>query len=316
MSQPKAQKSKVWPRTNPPRSSLFDRGFDVINTLFIVIVVILIGYPLLFVLSASISDPAAVSGGRMWLWPVDITFEGFRTVFNNEAIWTGYKNTIIYTLSGVVLHLAILLPAAYALSRRELMGKTLIVWVILFTMLFSGGLIPTYLVVRDLGMLNTIWAIIVPNVVGAWAILVARAFFKQTVPEELAESAKVDGASDFSIFLRIALPLSAPIIATMALFHGVGLWNQYFGALIYLNDEAKYPLQLILRQILIVNQIGETAGTEATSAGSIDSLAEQIETAELIKYAVMIVAALPLLIVYPFIQRFFVKGVLIGSVKE
>lgn len=304
------------PRLQMPRTSRFDRGFDVVNVIFMIVVVIAVGYPLLFVMSASISDPSAVGDGDMWLWPVDITLDGFRKVFSYTAIWNGYKNTIIYTLSGVALHLVILLPAAYALSRKELMAKTLIVWVILFTMLFNGGLIPTYLVIKQLGMLNTIWAIIVPNVVGAWAILVARAFFKVNIPEQLTESAKIDGASDFSIFVRIAIPLSAPIIATMALFHGVGLWNQYFGALIYLHDESKYPLQLILRQILVINQIGENASTQSTEAGSVESLAEQIKTAELIKYAVMIVAALPLLIVYPFIQRFFVKGVLIGSVKE
>lgn len=299
-----------------PKTSRFDRGFDLVNIIFMTIVVILIGYPLLFVLSASVSDPSAVGDGKMWLWPVDTTLAGFKKVFSYTAIWNGYKNTIIYTVSGVALHLAVLLPAAYALSRKELMAKTLIVWIILFTMLFNGGMIPTYLVVKQLGMLDTIWAIIVPNVVGAWAILVARAFFKQNIPDQLNESAKIDGASDIAIFTRIAIPLSAPIIATMALFHGVGLWNQYFGALIYLHDESKYPLQLILRQILVINQIGENASTQSTEAGGVESLAQQIKTAELIKYAVMIVAAFPLLVVYPFIQRFFVKGVLIGSVKE
>lgn len=298
------------------KSSRLDRGFDVINVIFVVIVAVVVGYPLVFVLSASISDPAAVSSGRMWLWPVDVTLAGFRKVFENDAIWRGYLNTIIYTISGVALHLAVLLPCAYALSRRELVGKTVIVWIILFTMLFNGGLIPTYLVVKGLGMLDTLWAIIVPNVVSAWSILVARAFFKQTVPDELTESAKVDGATDFSIFFRIALPLSIPIIATMALFHGVGLWNEYFKALIYLNDSEKYPLQLVLRQILIVNQVSATANNQTVDAGTIESLAQQIKTAALIKYAVMIVSALPLLIVYPFLQRFFVKGTLIGSVKE
>lgn len=297
-------------------TSRFDRGFDIINIVFIVVVVIVIGYPLVFVASASISDPAAVTSGRMWLWPVDVTFNGFKKVFENNDIWRGYLNTIIYTVSGVALHLAILLPCAYALSRRELAGKTVIIWIILFTMLFNGGMIPTYIVVKDLGMLNTLWAIIVPGVVSAWSILVARAFFKQSVPDELTESARVDGAGDFAIFFRIALPLSIPIIAVMGLFHGVGLWNEYFKALIYLNDSEKYPLQLVLRQILIINHVSGNANNQTVDAGTIESLAEQIKTAELIKYAVMIVSALPLLIVYPFLQRFFVKGVLIGSVKE
>lgn len=237
------------------RFTLSDRGFDWINTIFLLIILVLIVYPLVFVLSASISDPQAVSSCRMWLWPVDITFKGYERVFANDAIWLGYKNTIIYTFVGTAIHLFVLLPCAYALSRKELMAKKLILWFILFTMLFNGGLIPTYLVVQSLGMLDTMWAIIIPNVVGAWSILVARAFFQQSIPDQLVEASKIDGASDFYIFIRVVLPLSLPIIAVMALFHAVNLWNQYFNALIYLSDRDKYPLQLILREILVVNQM-------------------------------------------------------------
>lgn len=294
---------------------LSDKGFDVLNTIFVTIIVILIVYPLIFVLSASISSPAAVNTGKMWLWPVDISFNGFKTVFQNEAIWSGYRNTIIYTVVGTILHLVILLPCSYALSRKEVVGKQFIMWFILFTMLFNGGLIPTYLVIQSLGMIDTMWAIVVPNVVGAWSILVARAFFQQSIPDQLVEASKIDGATDFQIFFKIVLPLSMPIIAVMALFHAVGLWNQYFNALIYLSDETKYPLQLILREILILNE-GMMSGGAGAEGGSASSFAEQIETASLIKYAVIIVSSLPLLIVYPFVQRFFVKGVLIGSVKE
>ncbi|GEN87746.1 carbohydrate ABC transporter permease [Oceanobacillus sojae] len=293
---------------------LSDKGFDVLNTIFVTIIVLLIVYPLIFVLSASISSPSAVNTGKMWLWPVDISFSGFKTVFQNDAIWSGYRNTIIYTVVGTILHLVILLPCAYALSRKEIAGKQFIMWFFLFTMLFNGGLIPTYLVIQSLGMIDTIWAIVVPNVVGAWSILVARAFFQQSIPDQLVEASKIDGATDFHIFFKIVLPLSLPIIAVMALFHAVGLWNQYFNALIYLSDETKYPLQLILREILILNE-GMTGGA-GSEGGSVNSFAEQIETASLIKYAVIIVSSLPLLIVYPFVQRFFVKGVLIGSVKE
>ncbi|UUI02341.1 carbohydrate ABC transporter permease [Oceanobacillus jeddahense] len=294
---------------------LSDKGFDVLNMIFVTIIVILIVYPLIFVLSASISSPAAVNTGKMWLWPVDISFNGFKTVFQNEAIWSGYRNTIIYTVVGTILHLVILLPCSYALSRKEVVGKQFIMWFILFTMLFNGGLIPTYLVIQSLGMIDTMWAIVVPNVVGAWSILVARAFFQQSIPDQLVEASKIDGATDFQIFFKIVLPLSMPIIAVMALFHAVGLWNQYFNALIYLSDETKYPLQLILREILILNE-GMMSGGAGAEGGSASSFAEQIETASLIKYAVIIVSSLPLLIVYPFVQRFFVKGVLIGSVKE
>ena len=293
------------------RFTLSDRGFDWINTIFLLIILVLIVYPLIFVLSASISDPQAVSSGRMWLWPVDITFKGYERVFANDAIWLGYKNTIIYTFVGTAIHLFVLLPCAYALSRKELMAKKFILWFILFTMLFNGGLIPTYLVVQSLGMLDTMWAIIIPNVVGAWSILVARAFFQQSIPDQLVEASKIDGASDFYIFILVVLPLSLPIIAVMALFHAVNLWNQYFNALIYLSDRDKYPLQLILREILVVNQMQLN-----DPGGSAESLVDQVKTAGLIKYAVIIVSSLPLLLVYPFVQRFFVQGVLIGSIKE
>lgn len=292
---------------------LSDKTFDKLNTLFVSLIVIVVIYPLIFVISASISDPALVSSGKMWLWPVDITFEGFKMVLKNDAIWLGYRNTIFYTILGTIIHLIILLPCAYALSRKEMMAKKLILWLILFTMLFNGGLIPTYLVIKSLGMVDTIWAIVIPNVVGAWSILVARAFFQQSIPDQLVEASKIDGASDFYIFRKIVLPLSLPIIAVMALFHAVSLWNQYFTALIYLSDSNLYPLQLILREILVINEIGAEGGGEA---GLVESLVTQVKTAGLVKYAVIIVSSLPLLIVYPFLQRFFVKGVLIGSVKE
>src|SRR5699024_2305420 len=294
--------------------SLSDKNFERINNTFVLIITLIIIYPLIFVISASISDPQAVDTGKMWLWPVDVTFDGFRRVFQNEAIWVGYKNTIIYTIVGTAIHLFLLLPCAYALSRKELMAKKFFLWVILFTMLFNGGLVPTYLVVKSLHMTNTMWAIVVQGVIGAWAILVARTFFHQTIPDQLVEASKIDGASDFRLFIKVVLPLSMPIIAVMALFHAVALWNQYFQALIYLSDEDLFPLQLILRQILILNEV--SADSASSIAGAAQSFSEQVKTAALVKYAVIIVSALPLLIIYPFLQRFFVKGVLIGSVKE
>ena len=293
-----------------------DKTFNIINTTAVTIITLVILYPLIFVISASISDPAAVSTGKMWLWPVDITFEGFKRVFANDAIWLGYRNTIFYTIVGTIIHLMVLLPCAYALSRKELMAKKFVLWIILFTMLFNGGLIPTYLVIKGLGFLDTMWAIVIPNVVGAWSILVARAFFQQTIPDQLVEASKIDGASEYYIFWKIVLPLSAPIIAVMALFHAVGLWNQYFNALIYLSDDDKFPLQLILRQILVLNEVDTSTGGAGDTGGMAESFIEQVRNAALVKYAVIIVSALPLLIVYPFLQRFFVQGVLIGSIKE
>jgi putative aldouronate transport system permease protein len=294
------------------RVGLSDKNFNLLNKIFLTAIVVIIVYPLIFVISASISDPIAVSSGKMWLWPVDITFDGYKRILQDASIWLGYRNTIFYTTVGTVIHLFVLLPCAYALSRSELMGRKYILWIILFTMMFSGGLIPTYLVIKTLGMLDTVWALVIPGVVGAWSILVARAFFQQSIPDQLVEAAKIDGASDFYIFLRIVIPLSLPIVAVMSLFHAVNLWNQYFSALIYLSDRDKYPLQLILREILVVNQmqLGEGSGEQT------ESLVEQVRTGGLIKYAVIIVSSLPLLIAYPFLQRFFVQGVLIGSIKE
>lgn len=292
-----------------------DKKFDFINTMLVLAITVVIVYPLIFVVSASISNPAAVNTGQVWLWPVDITFEGFRRVFNNPAIWIGYRNTIVYTVVGTVIHLLVLIPCAYALSRKEVMGRKYILWFILFTMLFSGGMIPRYLVVQSLGIIDTMWAIVLPNLLGAWSILVARSFFQSNIPEQLFESAKIDGASEFLILKKIVLPLSFPIIAVMALFQAVGLWNQYFSALIYLSSDNLFPLQLILRQILVLNEMSAESMVNG-SVGTAASFADQINNASLVKYAVIIVSAFPLLVAYPFVQRFFVKGILIGSVKE
>lgn len=297
------------------RKGLSDKQFDVVNAVFVFLITAIILYPLIYVVAASISDPVAVNSGRVWLWPVDITFEGFRRVFSNDAIWLGYRNTIFYTVVGTVLHLLVLIPAAYALSRKEVIGRKYITWFIVFTMLFSGGMIPRYLVVDSLGMVNTVWAMLIPNIIGAWSILVARSYFETNIPDSLIESAQIDGASEFTVLLQIVLPLSMPIIAVMALFYGVGMWNQYFNALIYISNERLFPLQLILRQILVLNEMS-TDMMQGGAIGSASSFAEQINNASLIKYAVMIVSSLPLLMIYPLMQKYFVRGLMIGAVKE
>ncbi|MBO0991658.1 carbohydrate ABC transporter permease [Bacillus sp. SD088] len=289
-----------------------DRIFDICNKILVWFFIIIIMYPLIYIVSASISDPSFVNSGQMWLWPKGITFEGFQRVFQNTDIWIGYRNTIFYTLLGTFINLAVTLPAAYALSRQELIGKKVIMALFVFTMFFEGGLIPTYLLVRDLSMVNTIWALVIPSAAAMWNIIVTMTFFKVTIPKGLEEAAEMDGASQFRTFFQIVLPLSAPIIAVMALFYGVGHWNQYFGAMIYLSDEKLFPLQLFLRKILIQQQM--TADMMMQS-GSAEALSEHARIADIIKYAVMIVSAAPLLIVYPFLQRFFLKGVLIGSIK-
>ncbi|GGA66656.1 carbohydrate ABC transporter permease [Ornithinibacillus halotolerans] len=290
-----------------------DRIFDFFNKLLVWFFIVIISYPLIYIISASISDPAYVNSGQMWLFPKGITFEGFERVFQSNEIWLGYRNTIFYTLLGTFINLAITLPMAYALSRSDLIGKKAIMALLVFTMFFDGGLIPTYLLIRDLGMINTVWAMVIPSAAAMWNIIVTMTFFKVSIPKGLEEAAEIDGASQIRTFFQIVIPLSAPIIAVMALFYGVGHWNQYFGALIYLQDRELFPLQLFLREILVQQQITAELMQQSGTAAAIS---EHAKIADIIKYAVMIVSAAPLLIVYPFLQRFFIKGVMIGSLKE
>ena len=290
-----------------------DKIFDICNKLLVWFFIVVISYPLIYIISASISDPQYVNSGEILLFPKGITFEGYERVFQNSEIWLGYRNTIFYTLLGTFINLAVTLPMAYALSRSDLIGRNVIMAMLVFTMFFEGGLIPTYLLVRDLGMINTVWAMVLPSAAAMWNIIVTMSFFKVSIPRGLEEAAEIDGASQIRIFFQIVIPLSAPIIAVMALFYGVGHWNQYFGALIYLQDRELYPLQLFLREILIQQQLT----TELMqSSGTAEALSQHARIADIIKYAVMIVSAAPLLIVYPFLQRFFIKGVMIGSIKE
>ena len=288
-----------------------DKVFGVINVIFIAFITLITLYPLIYVCSASISSPASVTSGRMWLWPTDITLEGYKRILKNTEIWTGYANTILYTVINVVISLAVTLPAAYALTVKSLPGRKFIVFVFSVTMFFSGGMIPLYVVCRNLGLVNTLWAVILPSATSMWYIILTRTFFQSTIPHELEEASEIDGCSVFATFLRIVLPLSAPIIAVMALYFGVGRWNSYFGEMIFLRDRTKFPLQLFLREILIV----ATFNQENASNADAITMAEQLRIASIIKYATMIVATLPVIAAYPFIQRYFVKGVMIGSIK-
>jgi putative aldouronate transport system permease protein len=293
----------------PSRRSKEDKVFDMINIILVAIMVVLVVYPLYFIVIASISNPNMIYEGKVWFLPRDITFEGYQRIFSDSKIWLGYKNSIIYTFVGTIINVSFTLMAAYALSRKDLYGRNLIMFLFLFTMFFSGGLIPTYLVVKDLGLLNTMWALILPKAVAVWNVIVARTYFQTSIPDEMLEAAKMDGCSDAKFFWKIVLPLSKPIVAVMVLFYAVGHWNSYFDALIYLNNENLYPLQLILRNILIQNE----ASTQMMS--DLDSLAAKQRISELIKYGVIIVASIPLLILYPFVQKYFVKGVMIGGIK-
>jgi putative aldouronate transport system permease protein len=295
------------------KSTTSDKVFMAFNYLFVIVATLLVLYPLIYIISASVSNPLAILKGQMWLFPKGFTWKGYERIFANRDIWMGYKNTIIYTVASVAVNLFVTIPCAYALTRPELFGKNLFIKFMMVTMFFSGGMIPSYLLVKNLGMLNTMWALIIPGATSVYNIIVTRSFFETSIPRELEESAIVDGASDFTIFFKIVLPLSAPIIAVIALFVGVGRWNGFMDALIYLSDRSKYPLQMILRELLILQDM--SSNTSSANASVQMAAFQKAQLAAVIKYGVMIVSTLPIIVVYPFLQRFFVKGMLVGSLK-
>lgn len=289
------------------RQTKQDVIFELIINVLIVIIILIVLYPLIFVVSASLSNPMKIMQGEVWLLPKEFTLSSYEKVFRDPSILTGYRNTILYTVVGTAINLVMTIMGAYPLSRKDLYGRGLITAIFTFTMFFSGGLIPTYLLIKNLGMLNTFWVMVIPNAVAMYNMIIMRTFFQNTIPVELLEAASIDGCSNLRFLLKIVLPLSTPIIAVMVLFYGVGHWNAFFNALIYLTDEKKYPLQLILREILLQSQVQEMTDME--------NYQEQLMQAEGIKYAVIIVSSLPVLMLYPFLQRYFVKGVMIGAIK-
>lgn len=294
------------------KKSREDIIFEIVNGILVSIFFIIVLYPLLFVVSASISDPALVSRGEIVLLPKGINLEGYRRVLGYDDIWIGYRNTIFYTITGTLVSLVLTLTAAYPLSRKDFVGKNVFVIFFTVTMFFSGGLIPTYMVVKSLGMRNTVFAQILLGAVSFMNIVIVRTFYQTSIPEELMEAARIDGCSNTKLFTSIVLPLAKPIIAVMALFYGVAQWNSYFNALIYLSDRDLFPLQLILREILIVNEIDmEMLMTE----GEMEAIHKKVEIAALLKYSVMVVSTLPIIIVYPFLQKYFVEGIMVGAIK-
>ncbi|MGO4936305.1 carbohydrate ABC transporter permease [Fundicoccus sp. Sow4_H7] len=292
-----------------------DKIINFVVHFMLAIVLIIIVYPLIYIVSASFSDPTMVNSGQMWLFPKGFTLDGYKLIMENEDIWRGYSNTILYTALGVTINLFLTIPAAYALSRDKLVGKKIFTNMLLVTMFIGGGLIPSYMLVKDLGLLNTIWAMVLPGGASVWNIILTRTFFKSTIPNELEEAAIIDGATPFQLFTKIVMPLSLPIVAVMALFYGVGHWNEYFSALIYLNNEKMYPLQMVLRQILVVQELStQTSNPEAViRQAQISNY--QADMSAILRYSVIIVSTLPMLIVYPFAQKYFVKGVMVGSLK-
>ncbi|MDR1788074.1 MAG: carbohydrate ABC transporter permease [Treponema sp.] len=285
-----------------------DTIFSIVLYTFLILTMLIIIYPLFFIVIASFSDPSAVTGGRVWLAPVGFTLEGYEALFKNSAIWIGYRNTVLYAAAGTLFSLLVNIPAAYTLSRKDLVFRKPLMFFFLITMFFSGGLIPTFLTVKDFGLYNTFWVMVIPFAVSVYNLIVARTFFENSFPADLREAAEIDGCGNIRFFFTMVIPLSKAIIAVLALWSLVGQWNSYFTALIYLRDQGLYPLQLILRNILVSNQMQSAMGT-----GEAAQIA--LRTASLIRYAAIIVSTVPVMCVYPFVQKYFNQGVMIGAVK-
>ena len=295
-------------KSNKISLSKADRLFDIINYAVLTLVLLVVAYPLYFIVIASVSDPVAVYAGKVVFYPQSFTWEGYQRILEYEQFFSGYRNTVIYTVVGTLVNVIITIPGAYALSRKDLVGRNTVMMLITFTMIFNGGLIPSYLLIMEMNLYNSMWALILPVAVSSWNLIVARTFFQQTIPDELLEAAVLDGCSNAQFFVRVVLPLSKSIVAVMVLFYAVSHWNSYFNALIYLKTPTKYPLQLVLRSILFENSMGDMVEDAAT-------LAAQQRMGDLIKYGVIMASSLPLLILYPFLQRYFIQGVMIGAVK-
>jgi putative aldouronate transport system permease protein len=291
------------------RESAQDRVFIALNTAFLIIVGVVILYPLIYILSSSFSAAYAVVAGKVWLYPVDFSLKGYEAVFRNENIMIGYRNSFIYTFAGTIISVSLTIMAAYPLSRKDFFGRNVFMGLFAFTMLFSGGLIPFYLIVHDLKLTNTIWAMLLPNALAVWNVIIARTYFDTTIPKELLEASRIDGCNDFRFISSVVIPLSGPIIAVLCLFYAVGIWNSFFDALIFLKNAKMYPLQIMLRNILIANTV------DANTMLDEKVLLRSQGLAELLRYSLIVVASVPVLAIYPFVQRFFVKGIMLGSVK-
>jgi ABC-type glycerol-3-phosphate transport system permease component len=290
-------------------SSQGDRMFYITVYVLLTVFFLTTLYPLIYVVSVSISSVEAAAEGRVWLFPVGFSLEGYQMVLNNAKVGWGFYNSVIYTIFGTIINLSMTLVTAFVLSRRELMGRSILNFMFVFTMWFSGGMIPLYLQVRNLGLLNTRWALWLPIALNVWNMIITRTFIASSIPEDLFEAASIEGCGYFRYFLKIVIPLSGPIIAVMCLFYGIDHWNAYFRPLIYITNQKLMPLQIVLRNILVANEISaEDLISDSMTAANFGRI-------ELLKYALIIVSCLPLWIAYPFIQKSFVKGVMVGAIK-
>ncbi len=295
-------------RTRPTkvRESLVDRLFLVGVYALLITFLLVVLLPLLYIVASSFSSPAAVSAGRVFLWPVEFTLRGYEVALSSPKIVRGFTNSLFYTAAGTLISVTLTVMLAYPLSRADFVGRKVLTGAVVFTMLFAGGMIPTYLVVQAMGMLDTRWALLIPNAVAVWPAILAITYFRTAIPDEVREAGELDGASDLRILWTLVLPLATPMIAVIALMYAIVQWNSYFDALIYLRDESLYPLQLVLRNILILNTDG---GGDATSA------LERQQLANLLKYSLIVISTVPVMLIYPFVARYFTKGLLLGAVK-
>lgn len=288
--------------------SVPDRLLSVGVWLLLLLILIAIMVPILFIIASSFSDPAAVSAGKVLLWPVDFSLTGYQVIFQSPFIVQGFINSVKYTLLGTIISVTLTLFAGYPLSRKDLQIRGPVMFLFTVTMFFNGGMIPTYLVVSKLHLIDTIWAMVLPTAIGVWNVILTKTYIQSSIPDEIYESASIDGCSDWRYFVNMIIPLSKPIIAVMVLLYAVGKWNDFFSGLIYLNDATMQPLQLILRNILVQND----------ATGMVMSLGEQMDRQQvktLMQYSLIIVSSVPVMVLYPFIQKYFVKGIMMGSIK-
>lgn len=285
-----------------------DRMFLFCTYLLLCTFLVVVLLPLLNIVASSLSSPAAVSSGKVLFWPVDFSLRGYEVALGDPQIITGFLNSLFYTAVGTFISVVLTIALAYPLSRKGLFGRGPLMGAVVFTMLFSGGLIPTYLVVQELGMINTRWSLVVPQAIGVWQVVIASTYFRTMIPDELYEAAQLDGCGDLRFLWKIALPLAKPMIAVIALMYAITQWNSYFDALLYLKDADLYPIQLVLRNILILNTTSSTVADPA-------QMLERQQLADLLKYSLIVIASVPVLLIYPFVARYFTKGIMIGAVK-
>ena len=299
---------KTRKKHHPIRDTLGDKLFYAACYLITALFMLAVLYPLVYILSASFSSADAITSGRMWLYPVDFSLVGYRYILKYDAIWLGYRNTLFYTFAGTLINVAMTMTCAYGLSRRGMRGRRFFTMLFTFTMIFSGGMIPNYLLMKDLKILNTVWCMLLPGAISAYNLIVAKTFIENSIPGDLLEAARIDGCSDVRFFFSIVLPLSKAILAVLLLMYAAAHWNAYFNAFLYLTDKKLYPLQIFLRQILVQSNM---------SADMLDpeAMAQMQTLQQILKYAVIVVSTAPMLCLYPFVQKYFRQGVMIGSIK-